>query len=103
MNLTRVYCRCNSGHYFTGESCPYDGWSSSASRELAKAAARLAELGVMPSVEELRKAGVTNATLWRTLIVTFGTGASVFDSLAPESYVVNGETKTPLALGPGYK
>jgi hypothetical protein len=103
MSLTHVYCRCNSGHYFIGESCPYDGWSSPASRELAKAAARLAEQGLPPTVEELRKAGVSNAALWRTLVVTFGTGASMFDALAPESYVVNGETKTLLALGPGYK
>jgi hypothetical protein len=101
--LTRVYCRCNSGHYFIGECCPYDGWSSNASKELTEATARLAEMGVQPSMEELRKAGVSNATLWRTIIVTFGTGASVFDAFSPQSYVIEGETKPPVKLGPGFK
>src|SRR5215472_5598242 len=101
--LTRVYCRCNSGHYFIGESCPYDGWSSEATKELTAAAARLAELGLQPSLEELRKTGVSNATLWRTIIVTFGSGASVFDAFSPQSYVVNGEAKPPTKLGPGFK
>ena len=42
--LARAYCRCNSGHYFVGEYCPFDGWSSSASKELAAVSERLARL-----------------------------------------------------------
>jgi hypothetical protein len=57
---------------------------------------------VTPTVEELRKAGVSKATLFRTLIVTFGTGASVFDALSPDSYVVDDEYKKLSSLGPGY-
>lgn len=99
----RAYCRCNSGHYFGGESCPYDGWSSPASRELADAVARLSKMGVDLSLEELKKLGVGKETLWRTIIVSFGVGASIFEAIAPDTYVVNGETKPPSKLGSGFK
>lgn len=102
-STTRAYCRCNSGHYFSGESCPYDGWSSPASRELADAVARLAKAGKEPSIEELQGLGIGSETLWRTIIVSFGVGASIFDALAPDTYVVKGETKPPKQLGLGFK
>ncbi|HEY7312078.1 MAG TPA: hypothetical protein VH643_22125 [Gemmataceae bacterium] len=99
----RAYSRCNSGHYFLGEFCPYDGWSSPASRELMKAVARLAQVGKEPSIKELKEAGVSRETLWRTIVVSFGVGASMFDALSPDTYVVNGETKPPNKLGPGFR
>ena len=61
--LARAYCRCNSGHYFMGEYCPFDGWSSSASKELTEVAERLVRLDRAITLEELRKAGVSAATL----------------------------------------
>lgn len=100
---TRAYCRCNSGHYFSGDSCPYDGWSSPASRELSDAVARLAKAGKIPSIEELRNLGVSSETLWRTIIISFGVGASIFEALSPETYVVKGEAKPPRELGVGFK
>jgi hypothetical protein len=103
MSTTRVYCRCNGGHYFIGEYCPYDGWSSAASRELVEAAARLEKLGKEPSLNELRKLGVSSEALWRTVIISFGTGAAIFDAISPDTYVVNGETKPPHKLGLGFK
>jgi hypothetical protein len=102
-STTRVYYRCNSGHYFSGASCPYDGWSSRASRELTAAAARLDKEGKNLSIAELRMLGVSSATLSRTIIVSFGSEASVFEVVAPGTYVVMGETKPPLKLGPGFK
>ena len=102
-STTRAYCRCNSGHYFSGESCPYDGWSSRASRELTDAVARLLKAGKELSIEELRNLGVSSETLWRTIIVSFGVGASIFEALSPDTYVVNGETKPPRQLGVGFK
>ena len=88
----RAYSRCNSGHYFQGEFCPFDGWSSHASRELTAALKDLARSGRTISLEELRRAGVSEATLARTVVIEFGSGASVFEAVSPESYVVNGET-----------
>lgn len=102
-STTRAYCRCNSGHYFVGESCPYDGWSSPASRELTEAVVRLAKMGKELSIEELRELGVSSETLWRTIIIAFGVGTSVFEALAPDTYVVHGETKPPRKLGAGFK
>jgi hypothetical protein len=70
---------------------------------LVEATGRLAEAGKDLSLEELRSMGVSNETLWRTIVVSFGTGASIFDALAPDTYVVNGETKPPRKLGLGFK
>jgi hypothetical protein len=99
----RAYCRCNSGHYFSGESCPYDGWSSPASRELTDAVARLAKAGKELSMEELKALGVSSETLWGIILVSFGVGASIFEAFSADTYVVNGETKPPRKLGLGFK
>jgi hypothetical protein len=90
---TRAYCRCNSGHYFVGEHCPLDGWSSPASQELTRAVERLAEECRPVSLEELRKAGVSQTTFERTLVIQFGSAGSVFEAIAPEGYVVDDEWK----------
>lgn len=86
-----------------GESCPYDGWSSPGSRELTDAVARLTKAGKELSIEELRSLGVSSETLWRTIIISFGVGASIFEALSPDTYVVNGETKPPRKLGLAFK
>jgi hypothetical protein len=100
---TRAYCRCNSGHYFTGEFCPFDGWSSTASRELTMAIAHLTASDRAVSVEGLRKVGVSAATLTRTIVVEFGSSAASFDALAPEEYVVDGQAKSLLQLDRNFK
>jgi hypothetical protein len=81
---TRAYCRCNGGHYFIGEFCPFDGWSSQASRELTEASERLGEAHQEISVESLRKAGVNDSTIQRTILITFGADESVFDAFAAQ-------------------
>jgi hypothetical protein len=96
----RAYCRCNSGHYFTGEYCPFDGWSSPASKELAEAVERLTKQERDLSLEELRKAGVSNNTLFRTIVVEFLSNSSAFEALSPDLCVVNGEAKALHKLGP---
>jgi hypothetical protein len=88
--MTRAYSRCNGGHYFSGTHCPLDGWSSAASVELAAAAERLIRNGRVPSIEELRMAGVAEEALSRTIVIEFGTRASAFDLIAPEGYIVDG-------------
>lgn len=100
---TRAYSRCTSGHYFTGEFCPFDGWSSAAAVELAEAVVRLQQLGRELSLAELRKAGVSEAALARSIVVDFGCDASAFDAVWPKEYVVNGVTKPPMKLGPNFK
>ena len=100
---TRAYCRCNSGHYFTGEFCPFDGWSSPASRELTEAVVRLTATDRAVSLEELRKVGVNAATLARTIVVEFGSIAALFDALAPEEYVIDGQARSLLQLDRNFK
>lgn len=90
--IRRAYARCNSGHYFMGEFCPFDGWSSPASKELTAALKLLARSGRNVSLEELRKAGVSEATLARTIVIEFGSSASAFEAVSPDDYVVNGAT-----------
>jgi hypothetical protein len=103
MTTARAYCRCNGGHYFIGEYCPYDGWSSAASKELMEATEQLEKLGKETSIEELRSIGVSNETLWRTIVISFGTNASIFEALSPASYVVKGEAKPPHKFDLGFK
>src|SRR5262245_49449855 len=98
-----AYCRCNSGHYFVGEFCPFDGWSSPASRELTKAIQQLADAPREVSLEALRKAGVSQATLERTIVIEFGSDASAFEAVAPKEYIVHGEAKSVRQLDRSFK
>jgi hypothetical protein len=75
-----------------GEFCPFDGWSSPASRELTEALRRWARSGRKISLEGLRRAGVSEATLARTIVIEFGSSAAAFEAISPEDYVVNGKT-----------
>src|SRR5438132_7446484 len=85
----RAYCRCNGGHYFQGEHCPFDGWSSPASKELARAVQQVAATGREISLRALREIGLTGAALERIVVIEFGCEASAFDALAPQQYVLN--------------
>jgi hypothetical protein len=100
---TKAYCRCNSGHYFTGEFCPFDGWSSSASRELIEACDQLAEKHEEVSLESLRKTGVSHTTIDRTILITFGSDDSVFDAFSAQEIVVAGQPKTTRQLSRNFK
>lgn len=101
--VVRAYCRCNSGHYFAGRYCPIDGWSSPASHELTEAVARVLDTGRELSLMELRKAGVSEETIGRTIVIEFGSPASAFDAVSPEGYVINGQWKPLLELGEPFK
>jgi hypothetical protein len=94
----RAYCRCNSGHYFEGTHCPFDGWSSPASAELAGAVARLRDAGRAVSIQALCRAGVSGPTLARTVVMEFGCDESAFEALAPEGLIVDGAWRPLAAL-----
>jgi len=99
----RAFCRCNSGHYFQGEFCPFDGWSSKASKELADAVRRLAALGEDLSLRTLRGAGVSTDTLEHVLVVQFGARESAFEALAPKEYVVDGKPQPAVKVSRALK
>ncbi|SRR5216684_2927959 len=100
---TRAYCRCNSGHYFIGEFCPFDGWSSSASRELTETCDQLAEKHEEVSLEFLRKTGVNHTTIDRTILITFRSDESVFDAFSAQEFVVAGQPKPTRQLSRSFK
>jgi hypothetical protein len=82
-----------------GHHCPIDGWSGPESKELVAAAQNLLKAGSELSVEALRKIGVREGTLTRTIVVDFGDERSSFDAIVPEGYVVQGEWKKLRDLG----
>lgn len=86
----KAYCRCNSGHYFLGEHCPFDGWASPASEELTRAVAALLRAGREPTVTNLRALGVSEATLARVIAIEFGSADSMFEAIAPAGYCAEG-------------
>jgi hypothetical protein len=94
----RAYCRCNSGHYFEGSHCPFDGWSSPESTQLAEAIGRLRADGHPLSIHLLSEAGVSEPALARTIVVEFGCDASSFDAIAPEGLIVDGTWRPAAAL-----
>lgn len=87
--MKRLYIRCNDSHYFTGQSCPFDGWGSS---ETAKAQ-ELAK-GVDPcdlTMDHIRSWGLSEDLIKRVLIIEFGDESAAFQGLAPEYYFIKGE------------
>jgi hypothetical protein len=100
--MTKVYWRCNGGHYFTSVRCPFDGWSSGELIELSSSAEKLTAKGTNPSIAALRSEGVSERALSRAIIVEFGSGDSVFDALAPDYYVVNGKSLPLHKAGPEF-
>jgi len=101
--ISRVYCRCNSGHYFTGVHCPLDGWSSIESRELAQAVEKATAEHRSLSVAELRRHAISDATLSRAIVIEFGSDAAAFDAVVPEGYVVNEQWRPITTLGREFK
>jgi hypothetical protein len=81
-----VYGRCNSGHYFVGNRCPFDGWTSPQIRELSEAFERLEKQGGEVSVPALLAAGVSDEAIGRCIVVEFGNADSSFDALAVGEY-----------------
>jgi hypothetical protein len=70
---------------------------------LTKAVDSLSRSDQTVSLEALRKAGVSAATLGRTLVVEFGSSASAFDAVSPLEYVVNGKAQPVRKLGRSFK
>jgi hypothetical protein len=87
--MTRIYWRCNGGHYFSSQHCPFDGWSSDELLQLSDAIERLKAKGASPSIAALPSEGASESALERAIVVEFGSERSVFDAISPDYYVIN--------------
>src|SRR5882672_7050817 len=89
--MTKVFWRCNSGHYYSVPSCPIDGWSFQGVRELVEILSEMRTHAEIPSIQELRRRGLSQDVLDRVVVVEFGGDRSVFDGICPEGYMIEGK------------
>ncbi len=82
--MKKLFFRCNSGHYFSRASCPWDGWSL----EGLSAALDRAEEMPDPTLAGLAAAGVDAELLKRSVIIEFQSESSSFDGLAPRYWLI---------------
>lgn len=87
--MNQAYIRCNEGHYFIGEYCPFDGWSSEESKELMEISNKILSEGHKISLKELKENNASDKTLSRTIIIEFGEGNFVFDAVLPDGYRID--------------
>lgn len=83
MSVFRVFTRCNGGHYFAGQRCPFDGWGSEESASIARTAQRLADEGKAPSMAALQAAGLTATAMARACVLEFYATDNAFDAVEP--------------------
>lgn len=88
--MLHIFCRCNSGHYFIGEACPWDGWSSPETTAVVRAGNHLRENGIEPTIRELRKNSVSEEGLSRVVVMEFGSEDSTFDAISPNGWIYKG-------------
>jgi hypothetical protein len=98
-----VFFRCNSGHFYSGELCPWDGWSRAGLRQALDTIRRLQAEGRSVSVDVLRASGLGEDVLKRIVIVEFGDPEAVLEAIYPKQVVVAGEIKDLLRLDRRYK
>ncbi len=102
MSVVRVFARCNDGHYFIGHTCPFDGWSSSETHEVADVAARLFRYGVRPSFERLIGEGLSEHALTRACVAEFPESAAP-EAIAPEYLIVGGQAFALYKAPPSFR
>ena len=87
--MKRVFFRCNDGHYFTGESCPFDGWGTPETARLARLLKEVDRANL--SLDSLAALQVSAELRKRIAIVEFADAEAAFEGIAAEYYFVNGQ------------
>jgi hypothetical protein len=88
-HVKAIYTRCTSGHYFSGEYCPFDGWSGEASFRAHEISGVLSSQKIDITIENAKAAGMTDSELARCIVVDFGSETSTFEAMAISAYVRN--------------
>jgi hypothetical protein len=91
MHPTVVLFRCNSGHYFSGLACPFDGWSRTDIKKIMETIESLKKGGVMVSIETLKEHGFGEDIVKRVVIAQFGDPEAVFNGLYPMKISAKGK------------
>jgi hypothetical protein len=103
MTWTYVFLRCNSGHYFRGSVCPFDGWFMEGFDDVVLAESRLRAAGKAVSVASLGGEGIPREVLSRVLVIEFGAEDAAFEALDPAGFLIEGEWTPIQSVGPGLK
>ncbi len=90
MSVTRVFGRCNGGHYFVGKACPFDGWESEETESIARAGEHFAAEGHVPSMAALEASGLTAKAMARACVMEFYSDDHAFDAIEPNLVSVGG-------------
>lgn len=88
--MKRAFCRCIRGHFHVGESCPIDGWHSAESAAITRAVQDIQNNGEQPTIEALRRAGLSTDAMRRVIVIEFGDEQAVFDGIVPRGYMLDG-------------
>jgi len=94
----KLFLRCNSGHFFTSDVCPWDGWSHPSFKLAIETFNRLELEGKPVSIESLRNAGLDEEALQRVVILEFGDPQVALDGIYPKQVMVNGRLVNPSDL-----
>jgi hypothetical protein len=89
--MLKALIRCNEGHYFDSEHCPFDGWSSLDSKRFKEIITSIHDDGSIISFEELKKRGAPGSVTSRMIIIDFGESNFLFDAFSADGYFINGE------------
>ena len=89
--MRRLYFRCNSGHYFHGTNCPWDGWTMDGVQAAFELFARLEPHEAAVGLEALGPLDPSPELSRRMMIIEFGDEAAAVDAICPDRYMHNGE------------
>ncbi len=100
--MHKVFGRCNSGDYYSGRNCPFDGWSRPELQRLFDVVAEMNGNAEPISISALRGKGFHTDVLGKVIVVEFGGEKSAFDAFHPEGYVIDGQCVPLAKLGHQY-
>jgi len=96
----QLFFRCNSGHYFHGVGCPFDGWTMDGVQAAAEFFARLEPDGTAAGLDCLRPLNPSAELMRRMMIIEFGDADAAFDALVPDRYMYKGHEVRWDEIGP---
>lgn len=87
----RLFFRCSGGHYFQGNSCPFDGWTHDGIGPALQRFLELASADIPQGFDLIEELAPISDLRRRMLIVEFGDNEAEFQALAPDRYIYQGQ------------